>query len=72
MKRNHQMKTTPGGETVSIHGETGVYQNVGSSGMVTWECGKYQYSVTGSLSEAALIATAESIECTSTPTAASA
>lgn len=24
MKRNHQMETTPGGETVSIHEETGV------------------------------------------------
>ena len=72
MKRNYQMGTSPDGEMVSIHGETGTYQNLGSLGIVTWDCGGYKYSVSGSLSEAALIATAESIECTSTPTAASA
>jgi len=71
MKRNYQMGTNPDGKTISIHGETGTYQSLGSIGIVTWECGGYQYSVTGSLPEAGLMSTAESIECTSTTTAAS-
>ena len=66
MKRNYQMGTSPDGETVSIHGKTGTYQNLSSLGIVTWGCGDHQYSVSGSLSKSSFISVAESIECSTT------
>lgn len=52
------------GESVSIDGTEGTYQRFGQSGLVSWTCDGYRYSVTGTgLSRGMLVEVAESIRC---------
>ncbi|WP_266081086.1 outer membrane lipoprotein-sorting protein [Haladaptatus caseinilyticus] len=56
-------RTIAGGQDVSIAGNSGTYTTIGEQKTVQWSDDEYSYSVSGPLSKASLIETAESIYC---------
>ncbi len=52
------------GEQLTIDGRDAIYQSLGPSHIVAWECGGYRYSVTANgVSKEALVSVAASIDC---------
>ncbi|WP_136715771.1 LolA family protein [Halorientalis salina] len=50
--------------TVRVGDREATYQSIGTNGIVSWDCGEYRYSVSGSgVSKALLVQIGESVEC---------
>jgi outer membrane lipoprotein-sorting protein len=52
------------GEQITIDGREGIYQSLGPTHIVAWECGGYRYSVTANgVGRETVVSIADSIEC---------
>lgn len=52
------------GEPLTVNGQNGTYQVLGTTRAVSWECGGFRYTVSGSgVSRSLVVEVAESVEC---------